>query len=187
MFERPSLSAGAAPQSVEDTVDLELTATEQFELAKLAEAPLRPWGIAPETADYDSFVCMRSHRIDLIANLAFAAVIAITTAAAAWRSLAGVPPASATAIAASAETALPAHPPLEHPLVQVANPFDAVEVFEFPAGTTAEESRTAIAELLLQRARDRLRQGFGLRRPSNGSQGIVAENAKKIPAVRLND
>jgi hypothetical protein len=39
--------------------------------------------------------------------------------------------------------------------VRVKNPFDATEVFEFPAGTTKAEARQKIAELLLQRAVDR--------------------------------
>jgi len=39
--------------------------------------------------------------------------------------------------------------------VQFTNPFDASEVFEFPPGTTETAAREAVAELLLQRARDR--------------------------------
>jgi len=41
------------------------------------------------------------------------------------------------------------------PVVKVRNPFDATEVFEFPAGTSRAESRQKVAQLLLQRARDR--------------------------------
>jgi len=36
-----------------------------------------------------------------------------------------------------------------------ANPFDATEVFEFPPGTSREYAREAVAEILLNRARDR--------------------------------
>jgi hypothetical protein len=35
------------------------------------------------------------------------------------------------------------------------NPFDKSEVFEFPAGTTLEEARASVADLLKQRAQDR--------------------------------
>jgi hypothetical protein len=42
--------------------------------------------------------------------------------------------------------------PLRYP-----NPFDASEVFEFPPGTSEVEARDAVADLLLQRARDRVR------------------------------
>lgn len=39
--------------------------------------------------------------------------------------------------------------------VRYKNPFDAAEVFEFPAGITAVQARDAVAELLLQRALER--------------------------------
>jgi hypothetical protein len=39
--------------------------------------------------------------------------------------------------------------------VRVQNPFDASEVFEFPAGTSAAEARDAVADLLLKRAMER--------------------------------
>jgi hypothetical protein len=35
------------------------------------------------------------------------------------------------------------------------NPFDASEVFEFPPGTTEDAARDLVAEMLLQRARER--------------------------------
>ncbi len=41
------------------------------------------------------------------------------------------------------------------PAVKFRNPFDASEVFEFPAGTTQMEARHAVRETLLQRARER--------------------------------
>jgi hypothetical protein len=46
-------------------------------------------------------------------------------------------------------------PPLEPPPVRFINPFDATEVFEFPAGTPQSDARQAVAEFLLKRARDR--------------------------------
>jgi hypothetical protein len=42
--------------------------------------------------------------------------------------------------------------------VRVANPFDATEVFEFPAGTSDAESREKVAALLVHRAQARLNQ-----------------------------
>jgi hypothetical protein len=55
-------------------------------------------------------------------------------------------------------TPLPATCPAESRQlpVQVRNPFDRSEVFEFPPGTRADEARQSAAALLLQRARDRL-------------------------------
>jgi hypothetical protein len=39
--------------------------------------------------------------------------------------------------------------------VRFSNPFDASEVFEFPAGTSDEQARQSVAALLLARARER--------------------------------
>lgn len=45
----------------------------------------------------------------------------------------------------------PAEPP-----VRFTNPFDASEVFDFPAGTSEDEARAAVATILLDRARTRM-------------------------------
>jgi hypothetical protein len=37
-------------------------------------------------------------------------------------------------------------------LLRVANPFDASEVFEFPAGTSEADAREAVAGFLIERA-----------------------------------
>lgn len=39
--------------------------------------------------------------------------------------------------------------------VRVQNPFDKREVFEFPAGTSEQEARDAMADMLLKRAVER--------------------------------
>jgi hypothetical protein len=53
-----------------------------------------------------------------------------------------------------AEQAPPAAEPTEGSVL-FTNPFDKSEVFEFPPGTTFEEARTGVAELLMQRAMER--------------------------------
>ena len=55
--------------------------------------------------------------------------------------------------AAAPPPVVAAEPPM--PPVQVKNPFDANEVFEFPSGTSETEAKQAVADMLLQRARDR--------------------------------
>ena len=58
---------------------------------------------------------------------------------------------------------IPAHPipaalpvvPVKDEPVRFTNPFDATEVFQFPAGTSESDARQAVAGVLLQRARDR--------------------------------
>lgn len=60
-------------------------------------------------------------------------------------------PGFAAAASPAASTALPAQPAL----VRFANPFDADEVFEFPAGTSEMEAHDAVAKILLDRALER--------------------------------
>jgi hypothetical protein len=50
---------------------------------------------------------------------------------------------------------MPAATVVQPPAVQVVNPFDSKEVFLFPAGTSNAESREKVAQILLQRARER--------------------------------
>jgi hypothetical protein len=64
----------------------------------------------------------------------------------------------------------------------VRNPFDATEVFEFPAETTKTEAREAMAELLLKRARDRLGQGLGINNAGNRHPALGAAERSKQTA-----
>ena len=50
----------------------------------------------------------------------------------------------------AAQTALPEDSP-----TRFANPFDASEIFEFPAGTSEDAARDSVAEILFERARER--------------------------------
>jgi hypothetical protein len=74
-------------------------------------------------------------------------------------------PAPATAVPAPAtESQQPAESPLPSAPVRVRNPFDKSETFEFPPGTTLYDARQSVADVLLQRARDRRGQPVGMRR-----------------------
>ena len=57
--------------------------------------------------------------------------------------------------------------PLDEPL-RVANPFDASEVFEFPAGTSEADAHEAVAGFLLERA---TRRGVTGNRRHAGTKG----------------
>jgi hypothetical protein len=46
--------------------------------------------------------------------------------------------------------------PVALPPVRYANPFDPGEIFEFPAGTSARQAHDSVAQILLDRARQRL-------------------------------
>lgn len=64
---------------------------------------------------------------------------------------------AAPRLAAATATPLeqPTPLPKQHP-VRFANPFDATEVFEFPASTSKSAARAAVAKVLTERARGRL-------------------------------
>lgn len=62
----------------------------------------------------------------------------------------------------ASQTALHADAPM-----RFANPFDASEIFEFPAGTTADDARESVAEILLERARERGVQTPSIKRVHN--------------------
>jgi hypothetical protein len=61
---------------------------------------------------------------------------------------------SAPAPVPPAPAASPPPPPPGEP-IRFKNPFDRSEVFEFPPGTSPAEARQAVAQLLMERARDR--------------------------------
>jgi hypothetical protein len=71
------------------------------------------------------------------------------------------PAGSAEATAASAST-----PDAGPAPVRFRNPFDATEVFEFPAGTSDADARDAVAALLLKRAQERQQAERAKRRRS---------------------
>ena len=61
--------------------------------------------------------------------------------------------------------------------VRFANPFDATEVFEFPPDTSEIDARNAVADLLLQRARDR--QKSGVRKSADHRQQLSASTSNQ--------
>jgi hypothetical protein len=69
----------------------------------------------------------------------------------------------------------PSPPPVTAPVsneppVLVRNPFDKREVFEFPPGTAAEEAKAAVADALLERARERQAE-YDARHPKRRRSG----------------
>ena len=64
-------------------------------------------------------------------------------------------PAIVNAVVAGSEPA-PAATTTSAAAVKFANPFDRTEIFEFPAGISAEEAQERVAEILLQRAQERV-------------------------------
>jgi hypothetical protein len=160
MTEEPQLTASPAAAGVcgEETVELQLSAEEQQLLQRAGAERL-----AAENPSYDNFILRRSRRIDRMGSVTFATLILAVTALTGWRALVSEPAtpgvSAAPPVAATPPPAAPADEPAQAG-VKVSNPFDRAEVFQFPAETTPTEAQNAVAELLLQRARDRDEQGL---------------------------
>jgi len=188
MFKNICARWAGARNPGKDTVELELSAAQQLEVSQATNAAARPPEIVPGKPGHDSFVCRRTERIDFVSTLTFATLVLGITAPSGWRALVGQPtvPAPAVAIAVRLAPAPEANEQPRGPAVQVINPFDATEVFEFPAGTAASDARNVIAELLLQRGGERRRQGLDLRRASNRHQPppIAADNPPDLFVTR---
>ena len=58
-------------------------------------------------------------------------------------------------------------PPLQAEPVTFTNPFDRTETFEFPSGTSETEARQSVAELLIERARERKNAGLRDKHPAS--------------------
>jgi hypothetical protein len=184
MIAGPELPAGVdgARDSEEGTVERELTTARQLELFQAANTAARPSEMLPGKLGHDIFVCRRTERIDFVSTVTFVALVLGITAASGWRALVRQPTAPAVAISVPVAATLADDAQPRGRVVQVINPFDATEVFEFPAKTTESTARNAVAELLLQRARERRRRGFDVRRASNRHEPppIAADNPPDV-------
>jgi hypothetical protein len=170
-------TAGSAHDSRDDTIELELSVEQELALSRAteaAQATARPHESAPvlSVPEYENFPYRRTARIDFICNVTSAAAVLGIAVAFLWPASVRHSPAPARAPAvisavrlADVAPAGPAEP--QGAPVRIRNAFDAMEVFEFPHGTTASEARKAVAELLLSRARDRLTAGPALSQAGN--------------------
>jgi hypothetical protein len=152
--------------AVDDTVDLELTAEQMMELSLAAEtaADVAPGStsdalLSPKPLVGDS-PASRSWHQRPIATMAGSTIALATLAWWCGSQLAG--PAAPVAKAA-VELPVVSPQPVSvtesaNQAVQLINPFDPKEVFAFPAGTSEAESREQVAQILLQRARERQSQ-----------------------------
>ena len=92
----------------------------------------------------------RPGEVAIALSLAFAA-IAAGYALYSEVGSADAPRASTSSSSAPQELSSLQSAPLDEPL-RVANPFDASEVFEFPAGTSEADAQEAVAGFLIERA-----------------------------------
>jgi hypothetical protein len=88
---------------------------------------------------------------------AIALSLTVAAVAAGYALYSHLRPVAASGVTTQVESVAVHTQSLEEPL-RVANPFDATEVFEFPAGTTEADAQEAIAGFLIERA---TRRGVG--------------------------
>jgi hypothetical protein len=170
----PSSPAEPIRELDDETIEIELTSAQQQQLRSAAQASeptvtaQDPSSFAWEAAS-DDLLWRRAARVDSVCNATLAAVVAVVAVALVWRATnlhARTLPILPRMSVAAVQTVPRAAPPAPPPLVRETNPFDATEVFEFPADTSESQAREAMAALLLQRARDRIAQGVSLRHPN---------------------
>jgi hypothetical protein len=126
---------------------------------------------------------MQQHKSRILIGAAIAAVLVVLGSVA---HLAAKPkPVSVAAAVPTPARDLPLPPPAEPPApvaqpVLYKNPFDRSEVFEFPAGTTQDEARDAVAQLLMDRAHGRGPDVLKLKiRKVHSSKALVATTATR--------
>jgi hypothetical protein len=152
----------------EDTIELELTAERMLALSRAdsatrsnplpvlsteksrSNAPQDQRGAWPAVILPIVVASLMSGAVAYLATIPAQSVQVGTNTAAGANTTAG----TNTAPPAAPETSAP--PSADAP-VRFVNPFDATEVFQFPSGTSETQARQAVAELLLQRAGDRLK------------------------------
>jgi hypothetical protein len=146
----------------DDTIELQLTPEQLLELSRAAE---EAESIAAFCSPQPFVEVSPASGLPRSRHLSIAKMAASTIAYAAFAwwgasQLAGQPKAPVVAAARPAvvipRTVLVTSSP--QPAVRVINPFDATEVFEFPAGTSRAESREKVAQILWQRAHERQSQ-----------------------------
>ena len=159
--EDQSCSIGNADEADVDTLELELTPDEMMALTRAAalrqegatssiDPPARPAITPPDARDL--------HRVSV--QIAVALTLAVADVGGVWE-LSSLSHGPVPAPAVSAEVHAPGGqrsrflPPAQNQRVIFPNPFDPSEVFEFPPGTSETEAHDVVADLLLQRARER--------------------------------
>jgi hypothetical protein len=181
-------AAGTARDASDDTIEIEIMDEEAL---IPVTAPQTKYPLGDSVMGVSDYQTKRTARIDFVCNvtlgvLALGIGLAFLWPASAHRSTvaSGVKSQPAAEVAASAlETIEPHSLPLP---VRIANAFDATEVFEFPQGTTDAAARTAVAELLLNRARERHAERVAARHAHN-LQAVHVPAPPEVFVTRLLD
>ena len=144
-----SESAGVMPRIDETDTEIELSAQDLLALSDLGQVEEHATGSAPQPSKPAPGAS--PHKLAL--PLSLIAAVGVVGATYVVTSSDGATPSVANISQPMAQSEWPAPQQLaESEPVRFANPFDADEVFEFPAGTTETQARDAVADVLLKRA-----------------------------------
>jgi hypothetical protein len=149
-------STDVIPRSEETDAELELSAQDLLALSavrQVEEPAIRP---VPPPARPAKSAPTRKLKLSLTFSLMAAVGVIGAIYVLSNSERASQPNAGPSQQLAQTEWAAPAQLAEGEP-VRFANPFDANEVFEFPAGTSESQARDAVAEVLLKRAASRQR------------------------------
>jgi hypothetical protein len=144
----------SSPPASDETVEFQLSNDDMLRLSRAADAASLGAGPLPVAMPKPSAIRKT------VGGWAGAVAVYAAFMVFAWWGLPAVPDQQKTAVSVAKTPSTAVHP-LAIPAtpapatVQVRNPFDASEVFEFPAGTSAAESHQKVAALLWQRAIER--------------------------------
>jgi hypothetical protein len=162
----------------DDTIELQLTPEQLRELSQAAET-------AQPAAPASRF---RRWHLTPFAKMAGATFGYIVLA---WWSAAQLPWRPEPIVMAAARPIVNPRPVvltagLSESAVRVINPFDATEVFEFPAGTSPADGRAQVAQKLLQRARERQSQWEHIRPAASLRTASTYGFSGSLPARSFN-
>ena len=154
-----------------DTIEMELSAEQLFALTQAVAPDKSELVAAPPPEAAQAVPTVRAAEVAAavpesspaprgrpVASIVTIAAAAIAVSVVAYLATTRKPP--PLHVAARTVSVSPAPEPAAQPAPQSVpvifrNPFDAAEVFEFPSGTSKTEARDAVAQILLERARER--------------------------------
>jgi len=123
--------------------------------AESIEFELTPADLLPPQPSSQQAPDVKKHIVRSTGALATLFAFVVLRSIAEYDGLIEIPPQAADKPLASPPQLASEKPYEPSSPVRMANPFDSSEVFEFPPGTSRAEARESVANLLLQRARER--------------------------------
>lgn len=144
-----SESKGAIPGTDDTDTEIELSTQDLLELSEPKQVEKPAIGRALPAAE----PVKRASPRKLVLSLALTVTAVAVAVMYVTSSSGSASQSAATTTQQVAQLDEPAPQPMaDNQPVRFVNPFDANEVFEFPAGTTQAQARDAVAEVLMERA-----------------------------------